>query len=87
MFAIMFARTTSGHGRSNGGRLLRVETDFCTHHKNQDAGRRKYFLGAASVMCRPVICQVSSAGKHFLQLKTFVWNTRLIWILSLPFAG
>ena len=49
--------------------------DLCAHRKHQDAGRRKYFLGAVSVIYGPVICQFSSAGKHFLHLKTFVWNT------------
>ena len=87
----MFARTTREQGRSNGGRLLRVENvqgecrfwiDFCAHHRNQ------YFLGAASIISRPVICQFSSAGKHFLHLKTFVWNMRFnMNIFFLPFAG
>ena len=56
----MFARTTRGQGRNNGGRLLRVD-----NVDNVDASRRKYFLGAVSVIYGPVICQFSSAGKHF----------------------
>ena len=77
----MFARTTRGQGRSNGGRLLRecrFWIDLCAHRKHQDAGRRKYFLRAVSVLYviyGPVTCEFSSAGKHFLHLKTFVWNT------------
>ena len=67
----MFARTTRGQGRSNGGRLLRVEnvvsgsTSALIVSIDQDVGRRKYFVGAVSVIYGPVICQFSSAGKHF----------------------
>ena len=53
-------------------------TDLCAHRKHQDVDRRKHFLGAVSVIYGPVICQFSSAGKHFLYLKTFVWNTHEI---------
>lgn len=56
---------------------------FCAHQETQIS----FFLGAASVISRPVICQISSAVKHNLQLKTFAWNTRLTWIFFLPFAG
>ena len=90
---VMFARTTRGQDRSiNGGRLLRVEkvvsgstSTFIITIKMQ--ADEKYFLGAASVISRPVCCRFSSAGKHFLHLKTFVMNTRLKWIFFLPFAG
>ena len=69
----MFTRTTCGQGRSNGGHLLRVEnvvsgstSALIVSIKMQ---AEKYFLGAVSVIYGPVICQFSSAGKHF------VWNT------------
>ena len=84
----MFARTTRGHGRGNGGRLLRFEivvsgpTSALIIRIKMQADEN-ILLGAASVISRPVICQVSSAGKHFLQLKTFVWNTSLFAVCGL----
>ena len=63
----MFARTTRRAGAMADACCCELSWfDFCAHHKNQGAGRRKYFLGAASVISRPVFCQFSSAGKHFL---------------------
>ena len=53
----------------------------------------EHFLGAASAISRPVICQVSMAGKHFLhqfwsmEIALFVYHSQLTWIFFWSFAG
>ena len=57
----MFARTTRGLHADRAGAMadacceLRMLDRLCAHRKHQDAGRRKYFLGAVSVIYGPVI--------------------------------
>ena len=59
---------SNGPGWSNGGHELRIENrlSFLDRYLHSSRESNEAFLGAANVISRPVICQVSNAGKHFM---------------------